>query len=179
MENNSNLNDSFENILKNYSNLYSADVINVITSDKELSKNIKKNAPDNVIVTSVKFPVSVIPVDDVFRHCIDFNKLAEEIYEGNKSEAVSSIKKLLTGFCKYNKISYFSYQSVPELIWKYIFVPDYEKTSFDEDVEALEYADMYNNKNVTVVTDNRISLTKHIENLSTYSIKSIHIIFLD
>lgn len=115
-----------------------------------------------------------IPFSDILTYCIDWKSYADEFYNGVIDKALDDSVKIFKEFYEKKHTNIFSFSDCPRHLWK--FIHSSEKT--ENWSIALDYKDMYNGKDVAVISDSVELLKIYAKKLFIFSPKSIYYILL-
>ena len=134
---------------------------------------LKAIVPNTINFTEDVF-FEEIPFSDIVTYCIDFKSYADEFYNGFIDMAFDDSVKFFKELYEKKHTNVFSFSDCPRRLWK--FIHSSEKTGNWS--IALDYKDMYNDKDVAVISDSVKLLRIYEEKLFLFSPKSIYYILL-
>ena len=140
--------------------------------EKEI-KRLKSIMPNTINFTEDVY-FDEIPFSDIVTYCIDFNSYANEFYNGFFDMAFDDSVKFFKELYEKKHTNVFSFSDCPRHLWK--FIHSGEKT--ENWSIALDYKDLYNDKDVAVISDSFELLRIYEVKLFLFSPKSIYYILL-
>ena len=136
------------------------------------------NRLKSIVPNTINFTEDVffeeIPFSDIVTYCIDFKSYADEFYNGFIYMAFEDSVKFFKELYEKKHTNVFSFSDCPRRLWK--FIHSSEKT--ENWSIALDYKDMYNDKDVAVISDSFELLKIYAEKLFIFSPKNIYYILL-